>query len=280
MPLPFILAGAAINIPAKNIIDKAKIRYENASENFKIKNKAMEESLERLEQLQLVIGENFSKFDTLAKPLLERLSQHQKNRYQAIQCQESKDFKINISKNNIWSRGAAILGMLVDATRASLFGIAFVGITYVEKLQEARKFQDEVDKAIEKMKLGERHAEVTRDYVNKIYDELNRVYKIFQRYFQDLKNMDTLVRNGADVTAIGEPIIRITQNGYALASILTNIITTPLFKVKQQSNGELVKDENNTIVFETDGNGMSVINETEINKILTKSKHDSTKFEA
>ncbi|OBW94900.1 chemotaxis protein [Gallibacterium anatis] len=359
MPLPFILAGAAVaavaagakkaydgyqdSSEADDILDREKRRYEKVEKNFKEQEKSMEKSLDKLGQLQLAIGEDFSKFDTLAKSLLEKLSQHQ----------ETKDLQINIPKHQLdkiqgvafsaiaylgqiagsaavgagaayavyggvmalaaastgtpiaalsgaaaynatmaaigggsiaaggfgMAGGAAILGGVVAAPIALVAGWAYANHAE-KKLENAREYQVAVDKAVLCMKLAISHFQKTEFYVHKIYDELNRVYKIFGRYFQDLKNMDTLVRNGTDVTIIGEPIIRITQNGYALASILTDVITTPLFKAKKQDNGELVKDENDAVVFETDSNGMKIINKDEINDSLEKSKESSTKFDA
>ncbi|MFU2058512.1 chemotaxis protein [Avibacterium volantium] len=359
MPLPFILAGAAVaavaagakkgydgyqdSSKADDIIDREKRRYENAEENFKEQEKSMGKSLDKLGQLQLSIGEDFSKFDTLAKSLLEKLSQYQ----------ETKDLQINIPKHQLdkiqgvalsatvylgqiagsaamgagaayavyggvmalaaastgtpiaalsgaaaynatmaaigggslaagglgMAGGAAILSGVVAAPIALVAGFAYANHAE-KKLENAKEYSYAVNQAILSMESANQYFEDTQYYVNKIYDELSRVYKIFKRYFQDLKNMDTLVRNGADVTAIGEPIIRITQNGYALASILTDVITTPLFKAKKQDNGELVKDENNTIVFKTDSKGMKIINKIEIDESLAKSKDSSTKFEA
>ena len=54
-----------------------------------------------------------------------------------------------------------------------------------------------------------------------------------------------------------------------LASILTDIITTPLFKPKMDNKGKIIMDKNNIPQFDTDANGMQILNEDAINSALT-----------
>lgn len=175
--------------------------------------------------------------------------------------------------------GAAILGGVVAAPIALVAGWAYASHAE-KKLEGAREYQEQVQQAVDSMRIGCRHLKQTEDYANKIHKELNRVYQIFGRYFQDLKNMDMLVRNGIDIQTIAPALIQIIQNGYAVVAILTDIITTPLFKAKKDANGELVKDENDTIEFETDSNGMKIINKEEIDEHIMLSIYNSKSFEA
>ncbi|KOE62906.1 hypothetical protein [Aggregatibacter actinomycetemcomitans] len=175
--------------------------------------------------------------------------------------------------------GAAILGGVVAAPIALVAGWAYASHAE-KKLKGAKEYQEQVRQAVDNMILGRRHLKETEDYTNKIHKELDRVYQIFTRYFQDLKNMDTLVSNGIDIKTIAQDLIQIIQNGYAIATILTDIITTPLFKAKKDENGELVKDENDTIEFETDSNGMKIINKEEIDTHIMLSTYNSKPFEA
>ncbi len=52
-------------------------------------------------------------------------------------------------------------------------------------------------------------------------------------------------------------------------AIMTDIITTPLFKPRKQENGEaVIKD--NVIEMEKDDNGMNVINKEELDDVLVQ----------
>ncbi|MDY5105958.1 MAG: chemotaxis protein [Actinobacillus minor] len=357
MPLPFILAGAAIaaaGIGAKkaydgyqdsekadNITDAAQERYENEERIFTKQDKATNESLETLGALQLQIGADFAEFKRIADPLLERLAQHR----------ETKDLQISIPKNELdkiegvafsataylgqlagsaavgagaayavyggvmalaaastgtpiaalsgaaaynaamaaigggsiaaggfgMAGGAAILGGVVAAPIALVAGWAYASHAE-KKLKGAREYSNQVQKAVDNMRLGRSHLSETEEYANKIHKELNRVYQIFGRYFQDLKNMDTLLRNGMDINTIAPALIQIIGNGYSLAAILTDVITTPLFKAKKHLTGELVKNSEGTVEFETDDNGMKIINKDEIDAHITLSTYKSKPF--
>ncbi|MDG6280802.1 chemotaxis protein [Glaesserella parasuis] len=174
--------------------------------------------------------------------------------------------------------GAAILGGAVVAPIVLVAGLAFAKHSE-KKLESARDYRTQVKNAVSSMKLGRHHLKETEEYSNKIYKELNRVYQIFGQYFQDLKNMDTLVRNGVDINTISSAIIKIVDNGYKVAAILTDIITTPLFKPKKDDNGELVKNKEDTVEFETDKDGMKVINKEDIDAHITLSTYKSKDFE-
>lgn len=366
MPLPFILAGAAaiaagvgakkgyngyqVSSLADDIVERSKQHYEKEDSLFKKQDKTTNDALEKLGALQLSIGSDFSKFDTLAKELLEKLSQHQ----------ETKDLQINIPKHKLdkiqgvafsataylgqlagsaavgagaayavyggvmalaaastgtpiaalsgaaaynaamaaigggsiaaggfgMAGGAAVLGGVVAAPVALVAGWAYEKHAE-KKIEQAREYQGQVDKAVKSMKIGFVHLKETEDYVNKIYKALSRIYQVFERYFQNLKNIDALVRNGIDIEPIAPQIIIAAQNGYALAAILTNIITTPLFKTKIiESEPRIFETDNDgrtnikgNIEFETDNNGMKVINKEKIDDVIESSKNESTKFE-
>lgn len=359
MALPLILAGvagAAIfkgaekafdgyqdNREANKIAKKAQRDYEVTKRNFDEQDQATNKSLDNLGKLQLKIGVDFTEFQSIARPLLEKLAQHQ----------ETKDLQINIPKNELdkiegvafsataylgkiagatavgagaayavyggvmalaaastgtpiaalagaaahnaamaaigggaiagggfgMAGGAAILGGVVVAPIALVAGMAFAKHAE-KKLNNSKEYQEHVQKAVDNMSLGRHHLKETENYANKIHKELDRVYQIFGRYFQDLKNMDTLVRNGIDIQTIAPALIQIIQNGYAVAAILTDIITTPLFKAKKDANGELIKDKTDTIEFETDSDGMKIINKEEIDAHITLSTYNSKSFEA
>lgn len=357
MPLPFILAGAAAaaaglgikkgidgfrdSSEAEDIMKKSERSYTAEKEGFDKQDKATNQSLESLGQLQLKIGSDFAEFKRISESLLEKLSKHQ----------DTKDLQINIPKNELdkingvafsataylgklaggaaigagaayavyggvmalaaastgtpiaalggaaaynaamaaigggsiaaggfgMAGGAAILGGVVVAPIVLVAGFAFASHAE-QKLKDAKEYQYQVQKAVYNLRLGTYHLQQTETYSNKIYNELNRIYQIFGRYFQDLKNMDTLVRNGIDINTVSSAIIQIVDNGYKVAAILTDIITTPLFKPKEDTNGELVKDKEGTVEFELDRDGMKVINKENIDAHITSAKYKSKEF--
>ena len=68
---------------------------------------------------------------------------------------------------------------------------------------------------------------------------------------------------------LNDNIMRTIENGYALASILVDLITTPIFKVKEVE-GEMVMDDNGVPVMKTDAEGSMILNEGELDHQLEK----------
>lgn len=169
--------------------------------------------------------------------------------------------------------GAAILGGVVLAPVLAIAGLAYA--SHAEKaLEHARDTEQQVHDAIEKIKLSIAHLNKTRFYVNTIYMETKHIYDFFQNYFNDLKEMHIFLESGGDVAEKEDDIIQAIENGYMVAAILTDIITTPLFKVKADEAGAAILDENGTPQIETDENGMQILNESGIQGALNKAKDD------
>ncbi|OZS43262.1 chemotaxis protein [Photobacterium sanguinicancri] len=172
--------------------------------------------------------------------------------------------------------GAMVLGGVVAAPIMAIAGWAFAAHAE-EALSDARKTRDEVDDAISKMTKGRSQLNKTRGYVVQIKTETQRLYEVFQTYFDSLKAMDHLIKTGANIDAFSDDLIQIIQNGYQVAAILTDIITTPLFKPKFDENGKvIIKD--NVVQIETDKEGMQVINGAAIDATLAKAQFDSKQF--
>ena len=297
MPLPLILAGVAVaaagigakkaydgyqdSSEADDIVENAKSLL-NEEESFcKKQQDITNNAINKLKELEVSISTDFSEFERISKDLLKQLEQNQ----------VSKDLQVNIPIRNI-SYGSSALstllgkGILINSAVSSIFNISstlMIGLTYSsyasKKLEGAKEYRNQVQKAVDKMVLSRRHLKETEDYVNKVYKEVNRVYQVFKQYSQDLKAMDSLIRNKVDVSSISSAFIPIIENGYAIAAILTNIINTPLFKVKKDSKGELVKNAEGMIKFETDKDGMQIINKEEIDKQIQKSQKDTISYQ-
>ena len=92
--------------------------------------------------------------------------------------------------------------------------------------------------------------------------------------------MDAFVRNGGDIEKIEDALINIIENGYTVAAILTDIITTPLFKPKLNDYGDVIMDANKVVQLETDENGIQVLNEDKINEVLAEAEKDVSQVAA
>ncbi len=76
-----------------------------------------------------------------------------------------------------------------------------------------------------------------------------------------------------------EEIIRTVENGYAVAAILTDIITTPLFKIKQK-DGQPMLNEEGIPEFEADKNGVKILNKDKMIKIINDSQDSVEKYKS
>ncbi|WP_133543561.1 chemotaxis protein [Mesocricetibacter intestinalis] len=167
--------------------------------------------------------------------------------------------------------GAMVLGFTVAAP---IFAIAGWGFDkYAEKAQrEASEYQREVIDAMDKMKISIRALNETIAYVKYLSSELERIYQEFYKYFEQIKAISVLIKNGVlSFDSLNEYVLITIDNGYQMAAILTDIITIPLFKVKKDISGAaIIKDD--TPEMELDQNGLQVLNNEEINYYLRKGK--------
>lgn len=171
-----------------------------------------------------------------------------------------------------------VLGGAVSAPILAIAG--YVYNMHAEKaLENAREYRDKVNEAVPKMDLATEQLRKVDKVANNILSDLHRIYEIFNRYFEQLKSVNTLIKNHLlSDELMNDNLILIVQNGYQLAAIMTDIITTPLFKVRKSPAGQVIveakKDEKGKDVYipvvETDENGMQVINYSEINAALAE----------
>ena len=169
--------------------------------------------------------------------------------------------------------GAMVLGGVVAAPIIAIAGLSYS--KYAEKaLEHARKTMDEVDSVIAKMRLAEGQFQHVRDYVDRIFEQTEQIYAVFRHYFQDLKEMDAYLQSGGDVYAKEDETILAIGNGYKVAAILTDIVTTPLFKPKTDESGEVVLNEDNAVEMELDSNGFQILNAEQLDNILSQAQQD------
>lgn len=184
--------------------------------------------------------------------------------------------------------GTAILGAAVAAPVLAIAGWAYDSHGE-EALRNARKARDEVNAAIEKLERAtEQHANI-ENYARKIKQTLLSIYDQFSLYFDSLKDIDNFLEDakgrnadiGDALSNFNDEIMRIIENGYALASILVDVITTPIFKLKKVGAAQkIAKDANGAPIMETDADGSRILNDTELDKALIQANISASEVES
>ncbi|MDU9389988.1 hypothetical protein ACIP1T_12560 [Pseudomonas japonica] len=162
--------------------------------------------------------------------------------------------------------GTAILGAAVAGPVLAIAGWAYDSHGE-EALKNANKASQDVDSAVSKLEKARKQLSQAEDYAFDINDVLKSVYGQFDKYFEHLKYLDRHIEEvrsrrldpQVEMAKFSDTILQLIDNGYALAAILVDLITTPLFKVKEV-NGEVVKDKNNVPVMATDADGSMILN--------------------
>lgn len=165
--------------------------------------------------------------------------------------------------------GTAILGATVAAPVIAIAGWAY-NSHGEEALRNAKKARDEVDAAVAKMSRGISLLEQTEKYARRVKRSLNTMFGQFNKYFDSLKDINSFLEDiqgrnidvDAELEKFGDEILMLIQNGYAIAALLVNVITTPIFKVTT---------ENGKVVLLEDSDGMQIINADELQKVMDAS---------
>lgn len=167
--------------------------------------------------------------------------------------------------------GAMVLGGAVVAPILAIAGWAYA--SHAEKaLENAQKVRSEVNSAIQKMNLASEHLEKTREYVVSIYSILNAQFKVFAPYLTKLVAVNNAMeRNKKDgkpnMSGVDKDVINVIENGYKLANIMTDLITTPLFRPKLNKDQEAII-VNGVIEIQTDSNGLQKLNNEKLDEQL------------
>lgn len=177
--------------------------------------------------------------------------------------------------------GTAILGAAVAAPVLAIAGWAYDSHGE-EALKNARKADREVDEAVEKLGRAIGKLVETEDYVRKINRTLASIYGKFNQYFGSLKEIDIFLQDiqsrNLDINdalaKFNNEILRLIENGYALASILVDVITTPVFKLKK-INDQVMKDADGVPVMERDADDSMILNGIELDNAMTKANSEA-----
>ncbi|MCO6538794.1 MAG: hypothetical protein J6569_01520 [Gilliamella sp.] len=169
--------------------------------------------------------------------------------------------------------GAMVLGAAAIAPMIAIAGFAYAN--HAEKaLENAKKSSSEADTAITKMDLIDKHLSNTNNYVDKIYTSLEKINQTFNYYFSALKELHqkiVVLGWGEDISDNSEKSLRVINNGYLLAAIMTDIITTPLFKIKTVSEDSIVE-------VEKDSDGFNILNQEELDNVLINKEKEYKDF--
>lgn len=172
--------------------------------------------------------------------------------------------------------GTAILGAAVAAPILAIVGWAYDSHADAA-LQNAHKANRESDQAVAKLFRATISLRATKKTVDEVHAALTEIHGHFMRYLDVLIDIDNVIssnkRLGGNVdiaSSFEENIINSVENGYALASILTDIISTPLFKIKQE-NGDPVTDAEGIPQMEKNEDGGMIINSEKIESEIERS---------
>lgn len=170
--------------------------------------------------------------------------------------------------------GTAILGAAVAAPVLAIAGWAYDNHGK-ESLNNARKIREEVNQAVKKFKNAQSQLKKTERYCDKVRRSLSTVYNYFNRYLATLQEIEKLITSlksmninpQAELEKQSPEIMQAIESGYALATILTDMILTPLFKVKTE-NGTVSVDNNGAPIMEVDKDGLMILNQEALDLAL------------
>ncbi len=287
MPLPFILGGLAIataatvkkaydgyqdKSEADTIVAKAKANYESSRAKLESANNDLQNKLNNLGELYLKVGQDFNEFQTIAQKLIEQTDTSVAKKIKAV----IPDFKIpkilTLAAGRLGMAGGTInLVVVIDPAPVipPVFALAWAFASQAaDALANAKKIRNEVNDFVDQSDKTINELQYAESYIDSIHDSMQEIYAQFQEYLDDLKVVELMVRRkSTDEINKNEEIIRIVENGYALAAILADIISTPIFRVKTL-DGQPVVDEDGMAVFETTPNGNMALNELEMREVL------------
>lgn len=182
--------------------------------------------------------------------------------------------------------GTAILGAAVVAPVLAIAGWAY-NSHGEEALKNAKKANQEVADAVQKLiRAGEQLA-ATEDYARRIKRDLASIFGQFQQYFDSLKSINSFIEDikgrnvdvDAELQKLGDGFLSVIENGYALAAILVNLITTPIFKPKK-IDGKVVQNKDGVPEMEKDADGSMILNSADLEAALSRAKADAANIEA
>ena len=172
--------------------------------------------------------------------------------------------------------GTTILGAAVAAPVLAIAGWAYDNHGK-ESLINAEKINANVEEILIKLDKSKKLLSDTEEYSHKIEQTLSSLYRQFNHYFSSLQDIDKFI-NGikgrnvdveAEIAKCGNSILKMVENGYALAAIMTDIIVTPILKLKT-IYGMASLDEYGVPEMQKNTDGLAILNKDALDMVLTK----------
>lgn len=163
--------------------------------------------------------------------------------------------------------GAIALGAIAAAPALLILGFAY-SFHGTKSLKEAEKTRSELKKLIEKSELIYKKTEENIDYIRDFEKELIIINDFFEKNY--LKKLEIAEK---DLDNVDPSLLETIRNGYKLAAIITDLITTPLFKLKAIDQEEDSKEEKPCVIgIKKDINNVPILNKDflEMKKAETK----------
>ncbi|WP_228266271.1 hypothetical protein [Acinetobacter haemolyticus] len=175
--------------------------------------------------------------------------------------------------------GAMVLGGAVVAPVLAVAGIAYA-LHGSKALKNAQEVKQQVADAITKMDQAKEQLLKVDQYAKNIMTELEKVYVVFNEYFDLLKDINEIIKQGdmEKIKTISSTANLYIQNGVALAAIMAKLISTPLFKVKRDFEGEIILGSDNNPQIQTDENGMQILDKARLDRALETASEDFDLF--
>lgn len=180
--------------------------------------------------------------------------------------------------------GTALLGVAVVAPVLAVAGWAYAKHGE-EALSSAKKNSQEMWEATVKAIQARSALERIEQWAKLLDSKISLISESFVPYADDLKKINAYLKSVSDLRLdpevelqkIGDKVILAVQNGYAIAAILVDILTTPLFKVKKNGD-EVVRDGQGAPEMLKDADGSMILNDEELQGVLNRSDEAMTAF--
>lgn len=287
MPLPIIVAGVASVVvsaattkktydayqyskKSRNITRMAQAEYEKTKLSLENAQKLAEQKLADLDKLYFKIGQDFHEFREISEALIDKLNQGSQKH---IEIKNPK--KIEMEKiENISMNSAAYLGGVM------IFGLWGTWIFFnhaKDNLQKAKSIQSNVAQFTKNTNVTRTYLKDLSNYLEVIIININDLHEKFKDYLDILKQTSSLVKtNQVKIIEHKTELHRKIENGYALAAILTDIMTTPIFKI-ETSNGKPVYNEDGTPMFQQEEGGHA-LNDKQMQAVMDQAASDSKEY--
>ncbi|STZ64324.1 Uncharacterised protein [Moraxella lacunata] len=287
MPLPIIVAGVAGVVvsaattkktydayqdskKSRNITRMAQAEYEKTKLSLENAQKLAEQKLADLDKLYFKIGQDFHEFREVSEALIDKLNQGSQKH---IEIKHPK--KIEMEKiENISMNSAAYLGGVMIF---GLWGTWIFSNHAKDNLQKAKSIQSNVAQFTKNANVTRTYLKDLSNYLEVIIININDLHEKFKDYLDILKQTSSLVKtNQVKIIEHKTELHRKIENGYALAAILTDVMTTPIFKI-ETSNGKPVYNEDGTPMFQQEAGGHA-LNDKQMQEVMDQAALDSKAY--